>query len=291
MYYSIQKTRHFLLRHLAFLALMLMGYSAVAQAGKEEKTKELPARSIELPAYFMEYAMGGEFRTMDSLPEYVIENASKIIPIPVLMAQGMTVEQAYTIWSDAVKANVPNKAEVSSAPKTLNAISLVAESKNQFNPNIELPKWIFNTAYNTTELTKLFNVQLRAGNVLIVDPITYFPLKIAEGKFPDTEVMSKDSIEIKLQEFKRNNSNVPDASARFDALLESLSPRTEVKKYFDAIVWWSAAYPDYFYNLANPTLQYTLMEKDLSLLSQYGNKRYMLTPHAYKFIKPFVALQ
>jgi hypothetical protein len=291
MYYSIQKTRHFLLRHLAFVALMLLGFRAVAQVGKEDKPKEVSTQSLELPAYFMEYAMGGEFRTMDSLPEYVIENASKIIPIPVLMAQGMTVEQAYSIWSDAVKANVPNKAEVSSAPKSLNAISLVAESQNQFNPNIELPKWIFNTAYNTTELTKLFNLQLRAGNVLIVDPITYFPLKIAEGRFPDTGVLPEDSLTAKLDEFKNNNYSKPEGREKLAEFKESLQPRTEVKKYFDAIVWWSAAYPNYFYNLANPTLQYTLMEKDLSLLSHYGNKRYMLTPHAYKFIKPFVALQ
>jgi len=226
-----------------------------AAPSKKPATKEAvtPAQTPlkNLPEYYTEYAHGGDFRNGHVIKQDEQEAFAYILPIPILLnSQGDEIK-SMQLWKDAVRksfqqknSKVAYKMDVTETGNTPQAVSdpLASEtSSGKSNHAINLPAWVAPYLENDIDFNKLYQYQYKVGNVLFCDSLNSIPYLINSESKTQAEKMK------------------------------------EADKYYNALFWWSSAYPELFYTLDDPNLLLALNQKNKEVVYHYGFYRFLLT--------------
>jgi hypothetical protein len=250
-----------------FLLLVLCSSmnSALAQTKKtSSKSDKKPVQKVQpktidtsttkLPEYYLSYAHGGDFRSGKVASAVEQEAFGYILPIPVILTSRGEDANAMNFWKEAVrKCFVKNDSKVFMKTEVVSTdtIKVVPQrvdevhSDGDANSNLErlaidLPYWVMPYLENDLDLGKLYQYQIKVGNVLYCDEKTFFPL-LVDG--------SATTMEVKLK---------------------------EADKYYNAIYWWAASYPELFYGLDDQNLFTALKEKRKEIIYHFGLYRFLL---------------
>jgi hypothetical protein len=244
-----------------FLLLVLCASmnSIQAQTKKSNKkpiqktpTKTIDTNTTRLPEYYLTYAHGGDFRDGKVASADEQEAFGYILPIPVILTAHGEDANSMNFWKAAIRncfvkkeSKMATKTEVSTDTNlvTPQAVTTPAESgvSQLFDRlAIDLPYWVMPYLENDLDLGKLYQYQIKVGNVLYCDEKTFFPL-LVDG--------SATTMEVKLK---------------------------EADKYYNAIYWWAASYPELFYGLDDQNLLTALKEKRKEIIYHFGLYRFLL---------------
>jgi hypothetical protein len=229
-------------------ALLSNALCGQKQGGEKDKVKDVSFTAYELaaksgvgldtllPAYYFTYAAGGAFRKVKTKAFEDPQILSLIINIPILTGASITADQSKEYFLRAVRFNL------------LGYDSDELFANRNRTGNIFFNERVLNfIKKDFSGLDSLYAIQVRAGNIIIVDSDTMFPLMLME-------YMSGDGYDLELQ------------------------------NYYAAVYYWAAAYPWLFYKLDNLALKQTLEKKDLNLLSQFASSRYSLSNEIHEYL-------
>ena len=227
-------------------------------ANKEAVTPQgIPTKN--LPEYFTEYAHGGDFRNGKVVAQDEQEAFAYILPIPILLNIQSDEIKSMQLWKDAVRKSFQQKnnkvAYKKDFEETGNAPQLVADplsSASQSDKSgsaINLPAWVAPYLENDIDFNKLYQYQYKVGNVLFCDSLNSIPYLInSEAKTQDEKLKEAD-------------------------------------KYYNALFWWSSAYPELFYNLDDPNFLQALNQKNKEVIYHYGFYRFLLSDNLKEAFK------
>ena len=234
-----------------------------AAPSKKPATKEavVPAESPlkNLPEYYTEYAHGGDFRNGNVIKQDEQEAFAYILPIPILLnSQGDEIK-SIQLWKDAVRKSFQQKnskvAYKMDVTETGNTPQFVADPQTSASQSVKagsaitLPAWVAPYLENDIDFNKLYQYQYKVGNVLFCDSLNSIPYLI--------------------------NSK---AKTQAEKLIEA-------DKYYNALFWWSSAYPELFYNLDDPNFLQALNQKNKEVIYHYGFYRFLLSDNLKEAFK------
>ena len=159
---------------LLFLVVFSCGSSAYAQNKLPEgfelqATGRITAPDSLLPEYYLNYAMAGQFRKGIKVAPEAYNSLTRLLPIPVLVATGITSEQSVEMYIRAVKFHVTGIDPAGT------------EGNGTGRGNIEMPNWIREYLSDDINIERLYKEQLSCGNAIIVDANTKMPLMISNS--------------------------------------------------------------------------------------------------------------
>ena len=159
---------------LLFLVVFSCGSSAYAQNKLPEgfelqSTGRIIAPDSLLPEYYLNYAMGGQFRKGIKVAPEAYNSLTRLLPIPVLVATGITSEQSVEMYIRAVKFHVTGIDPAGT------------EGNGTGRGNIEMPNWIREYLSDDINIERLYKEQYSCGNAIIVDAKTKMPLMISNS--------------------------------------------------------------------------------------------------------------
>lgn len=248
---------------LLIVSLVTVSVELSAQTGKKgsknsEKPKEAGAEidisKVEWPEYYTDYAQGGDFRKSRTFSTDEKYMAPYVLQIPLILTPDNDQKKMLDLWKKAVRSAFSDKdnsvvkmrplGEESPAPTLVTVKDPnIEESPTGFNsskPGFELPSWVRPYLENEENLERLFEFQYRLGNVVYCSSQNLFPLLIDAGALTYEEKM------------------------------------IEADKYYNAIYWWAASYPELFYAIDDENLKTALESKNKELIYHYGKYRFVL---------------
>jgi hypothetical protein len=131
--------------------------------------------------------------------------------------------------------------ETGNTPQAVSDPLASETSSGKSNHAVNLPAWVAPYLENDIDFNKLYQYQYKVGNVLFCDSLNSIPYLI--NSEPKTQA-------------------------------EKLK---EADKYYNALFWWSSAYPELFYTLDDPNLLLALNQKNKEVVYHYGFYRFLLT--------------
>lgn len=159
---------------LLFLVVFSCGSNAYAQnklpVGFElQSSGRIFAPDSLLPEYYLNYALGGQFRKGIKVAPEAYNTLSRLLPIPALMGSGITIEQSIEMYIRAVKFHATGVDPAGT------------DGNGTGRGNIEMPNWVREYLSDDINIERLFKEQLSCGNAIIVDTDTKMPLMIANS--------------------------------------------------------------------------------------------------------------
>jgi hypothetical protein len=229
------------------------------KASPKEEPKPFDLQLKNLPEYYAEYAHGGDFRNGKVVVQDEQEAFSFILPIPILLFNNGDDVKSMQLWKDAVRScfpdinssavNANNVNDNAPTPQLVDVDSENTFTKNIKRPEFSLPVWVAPYLDNDLDFTKLYQYQYKVGNVLYCDSLNSIPYLV--------------NAESATQEEKLK----------------------EADKYYSALYFWSAAYPELFYALDDPNFLFALKQKNKEVVYHYGFYRFLLTDSLKELFK------
>jgi len=243
-------------------ALILLSTGLFAQAGKDVKaTVQAPVKERympderTMPSYFKNYASGGKFRENLSFDGDVADDARRIIGIPVLITNDEGGQKSYQLWKDVLLSLYPDKkdqyagvqkADADNKPTLIGINPDMTPIEEKYTGPIKtlvmLPEWVAEVVKDEVEVLKLYTNQLRAGNVIYCDDITFAPLMITNPR--------TSSVEDILQ---------------------------EAEQYYKVMYEWAQIYPNTFLSIQDPNFILSIRSKNIPVLDRIGFYQYPLS--------------
>jgi hypothetical protein len=125
--------------------------------------------TLFLPSYYLPYASGGKFcQGLSAELEKTLTDLD-FVPIPVLVGNGVSMEQSQEMFIRALNFHSYGYDKLSGYSSAIASVPLPRKFYSE--KRLEAP-----------QLSKVFKEQLLAGNVLEVDAATFFPLFTARCK-------------------------------------------------------------------------------------------------------------
>lgn len=182
-----------------------------------------------VPEYLFHYGSAGLLRSgMNVKPEMYAE-LGYFLEIPVLLGKGITRDRSLAEFKRAIQFNLTGRDPEGSY------------SNPDGKGNIILPVWVREYLSQDNGYEKLYDLQWRLGNILMVEAESMFPLKVS----------------------------IPERMERY-----------EMDQYRTALVYWAAAYPWNFYQLPNVALKEALVNRNNNLLELFAARRFVLDEDA-----------
>jgi hypothetical protein len=169
---------------LLFLVVFSCGSSACAQNKLPEgfelqSTGRITAPDSLLPEYYLNYALGGQFRRGIKVVPEAYSTLSRLLPIPILIGAGITTDQSIEMYIRAVKFHATGKDPAGT------------EGNGTGRGNIEMPNWVREYLSDDINIERLYKEQWGCGNAIIVDLDTKFPLLISNNYVSSSNEIGK----------------------------------------------------------------------------------------------------
>ena len=190
-----------------------------------------------LPNYLLNYGAAGVFRKGLYLSAEAYDALDKLIAIPVLVGKDISREQSQAMFLRSVRFNLTGLDPEGAYQNPSGGVNITLSASAR-----EL------VGKDFTGIGKLYEAQLKLGNVLVVDGETFFPLMIGGSSYA-----------------------------------RELELSSEQGHYYNALYGWAAAYPWFYYGISNVALKQALSAKNVRLVSLFGQNRFLLNEqlHAY----------
>jgi hypothetical protein len=219
---------------------------------KKNDASEIDLSKVEWPAYYTEYASGGDFRNGRDFSVEEKYQAPYILSVPVIFTSSRDQALALKMWKETVRIYFkgteqgiykPVDPSTSNEVRVVNhdGLDMPESSYGGDKPSTDIPFWV-NDYLNDDELfNRLFSFQVSLGNVIYCSEDIMFPLM--------------------------TNANLENQEDRIE----------EGKKYYSAIYAWAKAYPKLFDKIDDPNLKTALQSQNIDLLYRFGQHRFALS--------------
>lgn len=191
-----------------------------------------------LPNYLLSYGAAGAFRKGFSVSDAGYAALDKLVAIPVLVGVGITREQSEAMFLRSLRFNLSglDPEGVYESPQGGGNILISPLVRDLLGKNF-------------TGIGKVYDAQLKLGNVLVVESSSMFPLMIQGGSY--------------APEFESG---------------------VEQSHYYSALYGWAAAYPWFYYELSNVALRQALATRNVKLVSLFGKNRFALNEQVFSYL-------
>ena len=234
-----------LVRSTVLIFLMLAFFSAALDAQQKAdkgyavgKDGRLAIADSLLPNYLLKYGAAGAFRKGFSISDAGYAALDKLVAIPVLVGIGISREQSESMFLRSLRFN-------------LSGFDPEGAYQNpQGGGNIMISPLVRDIlGKNFSGIAKLYDAQLKLGNVLVVEASSMFPLMIQGGSYAP-----------------------------------GLDLGAEQGHYYSALYGWAAAYPWFYYGLSNVALRQALASRNVKLVSLFGQNRFALSEQVFSYL-------
>lgn len=218
------------------LVFLLLSTITIHAQQKSKPANDAPVQTQKqvvpdslLPEYLRPYGCGGLLRgKLQSTVELTVR-PELILPIPILTGQGISEEQSKSMFRRSVWFNLTGTDSEGTFDNPGGATNI----------NLDREVILFLGKSPENKIDSLYAIQLQHGNILVIDPQTYFPLYIGS-------------------QYSRSPQDL----------------QNETLHYRQAAYYWSAAYPWFFFDLSNVALKEALVNKNWNAIQGFAQYRY-----------------
>lgn len=228
------------------------GKESAKEEVKKNDASEIDLSKIEWPAYYNEYASGGDYREGRDFTTDEKYFAPYILSIPVLLTPKRDQALALKMWKETIRiyfkgSDLAFAKAVESSPNTkalpvnYDNFEFPALAYGGEKPKTDIPFWVTDYLNDDEVFNRLFSFQVSLGNIIYCSEDIMFPLM--------------------------TNANLENQEARIE----------EGKKYYMAIYAWAQAYPKLFDTIDDSNLKIALETQNIDLLYRFGQHRFALS--------------